>query len=272
MPLFLRDPRVKAVRADIRSQDEVGRLLGTEVGRIEAVVHLAAIVGDGACQRNEELARQVNVQGTRNLAEITRALGTSRFIFSSTCSNYGVSDDALATEESPIHAAFIYAATKVEAESYLLRAATASFHPTILRFATVYGVAPRMSFVPLLNALVCDAVTKGEIQLYGPSAWRPFVHVDDAVQAILACLEGTPEKISGQVFNVGGENYQKGQLVAILRRLIPKACVMTMEEADSRSYRVSFEKIARELGFRAARKVEEGVREMVAYLRRREMA
>jgi nucleoside-diphosphate-sugar epimerase len=250
------------VPGDVRDAGKITQSLAD----VESVVHLAAIVGEPACNKYPDLARSTNLDATRHLVDESKRSGIRRFVFSSTCSNYGVRDiSQLADENAPLNPVSLYAETKVEAENYVAKAASPEFCSTVLRFATVFGLSPRMRFDLLLNELIRDAVARKWVVLYGPKAWRPFVHVVDASRAIQLTLE-TPEKlVSGQTFNVGSNdgNYQKQQLADLILKHVPYADVEIMErKADPRDYRVSFEKIRTVLGFTTTRTVEQGIVEM----------
>ena len=234
------------------------------VESMEAVVHLAAVVKVGG-ETEEEAQRMwaVNAGATRDLVAVARSAGVTRFILVSTCGLYGVSEQP-ADEDHPVSPTSLYARTKLEAESVVLRARGPAFHPTVLRLATAFGGSPRLSFVPLLNALVHDALTTGHIRLYGPHSARTFVHVKDVARAIRLVLTAPLERVSGEIFNVGVEHltHTKTEIATLLRQIVPLLRVDVGGEQDARSYRVSFRKIAN-LGFRVNHGLGEGIREMV---------
>ncbi|NOZ28629.1 MAG: NAD(P)-dependent oxidoreductase [Chloroflexi bacterium] len=253
-------PYFDFVRGDIRDR---GTLSDALDGEVDAVVHLAAIVGDPACASQPEEARQVNYEATLGLVDLCRERGISRFVFVSTCSNYGISDPSQpATEESPLNPVSLYAETKVGSERYILQAADDEFRPCILRLATVFGLSPRMRFDLLVNEFTRDALLHRKLVVYGEQFWRPYVHVQDVAEAIVTVLASPTSLIAGQVFNVGSdsENYQKRQLVELVLQQIPGTQVETVPKGDDpRSYRVSFAKIARILGFRPRWRVPDGI-------------
>ena len=255
------------VTGDVR--DDATRLSSLE--DVDAVVHLAGIVGDPACARDPEVARAVNLEATRAFLEdaVTRV---ERFVFASTCSNYGkmVEGDAFATEDWELRPVSLYAETKVAAELAVLAAKTAGFAPTCLRFATVYGASPRMRFDLTVNEFTRDALLSGALLVYGEQFWRPYVHVRDAARAIATILEASPETVSGEVFNVGdtGQNFRKQDLVDFLVDRLPETRVeFVARTEDPRDYRVSFEKIHATLGFAVTRSVPQGIDEVLALLR-----
>ena len=254
------------IHGDIRSVETVNRALDG----VEAVVHLAAIVGDPACARQPVLAREVNLAGSLQLFELRQHHNIKRFIFASTCSNYGkVSDPTqYVTEESDLRPVSLYAEAKVAVERTLL-AAPVRDNPTVivLRFATIFGLSPRMRFDLTVNEFTMELLTKRKLAVYGEQFWRPYIHVRDAARAITMVLDAPLEKIGGQVYNVGDtcENYQKGQLVDLICAQIGGEVEIehVHKEEDPRDYRVSFRKIEQELDFHITRTVKDGIREVV---------
>jgi nucleoside-diphosphate-sugar epimerase len=216
------------VRADVREAEEVAPALEG----VDAVIHLAAIVGEPACRMYAELARTTNLDATISLVDQAKREGVSRFVFTSTCSNYGISDiSILAGEEMPLNPISLYSETKVEAEKYVVGAADDTFCASVLRLATAYGLSPRMRFDLLVNELVRDAVSRKWVVLYGPESWRPFVHVKDVARAFETVLEAPGDVISGSTFNVGAdsENYQKVQLAELIKKHVPYADMEIMD-------------------------------------------
>ena len=260
------DDNFDFVRGDIRSVDVVNSVLDG----VGAVIHLAAIVGDPACARQPELARETNLDASLQLFELSQRQGVSRLVFASTCSNYGNMGNPSqhVTEESELHPLSLYAEAKVAVEKALL-AAPVHDKPavTVLRFATVFGLSPRMRFDLTVNEFTMELLTKRKLVVYGEQFWRPYIYVRDAARAIAMVLNAPLEKVGGQVFNVGdtSQNYQKGQLVELICAQIGDEVEIehVHREEDPRDYRVSFEKIKRELGFHITRTVEDGIRKII---------
>jgi nucleoside-diphosphate-sugar epimerase len=255
------------VRGDIRS----AQVVKVALEGMDAVVHLAAMVGDPVCSREPALAREVNQDASLQLFELCRRQGIQRFIFASTCSNYGRMADpsAYLTEESELRPVSLYAETKVAVERSLLDSpGTVGSAVTILRFATVFGLSPRMRFDLTVNEFTMALLVKRKLTLYGEQFWRPYIHVRDAAQAVRLTLEAPSERVSGEAFNAGdtSQNYQKGRLAELIRAQIGNQCEIERvhKVEDPRDYRVSFDKIGRTLGFRMTRTVEAGVREIIA--------
>ena len=260
-------PGFDFVRGDVRDPE----LRAAALVDVDAVVHLAAVVGDPACTRDPERAREVNLGATSALVNEASAAGARRFVFASTCSNYGKMQDgdAFATEEWELRPVSLYAETKVAAELDVLAHSTSGFATTCLRFATVYGVSPRMRFDLTVNEFARDAFLNRKLLVYGEQFWRPYVHVWDAVQAVSAVLEAPAEQVQGEVFNVGNssQNFRKQDLVEFLLERVPDTVVERVaKQEDPRDYRVGFGKIESRLGYSTTRTVPGGIDELVALL------
>ena len=257
----------EVVDADIR--DERARRGALE--GMDAVVHLAAIVGDPACARDPDLAQAVNVDATRALAGEARDAGVRHLVFASTCSNYGrMADPTVAIDETAeLAPVSLYAEQKVAIEKMLLSGTTAPMAATCLRLATVYGVAPRMRFDLTVNEFTRDLWADRPLEVFGEQFWRPYVHVRDAGRAIALVLSTGPERTGGEVYNVGhsDENYRKLDLVEIITGELGRGDVHFVERnEDPRDYKVAFEKVRDGLGFEPRMRVPDGVREVVEAL------
>ena len=181
-------PEFRFVRGDVRDAAAVDRALEDCAG----VIHLAAIVGDPACRAEPELARAVNLDAALALHKAALARpGMERFVFASTCSNYGRSDDGdvVMNESSPLRPLSLYAKTKVEVERAMLAAPDAGPATTILRFATVYGVSPRMRFDLTVNDFTREVALGEELHVFGEQFWRPYCHVEDLARACGAVID-----------------------------------------------------------------------------------
>lgn len=237
-----------------------------------AVVHLAAIVGDPACKAEPELARSTNFDGSIQLYEIALMEGCSRFVFASTCSNYGKmsSSDAYVNEVSPLAPVSLYAETKVAVEKYLLsQGRFNTCKPTCLRFATVYGLSPRIRFDLTVNEFTKELKMGRELTVYGEQFWRPYCHVEDLARSVVAVLEEREDAVTFEVFNVGdtSENYTKKMIVGEISERIPDARIKYVQMSeDPRDYKVNFDKIKRNLGFSITRRVHDGIAQIVKLL------
>ncbi len=266
----LEERQVEVIRGDVRDRDT--RRYALEGA--EAVVHLAAIVGDPACARDKVLSHEVNVEGSRALAREACNAGVQRFVFASTCSNYGrMADPTVAIDEgAELRPVSLYAEQKVRIERELLARVSEDFTPTCLRFATVYGVGPRMRFDLTVNEFTRDLWSGRALEVFGERFWRPYIHVRDAARAICAVLEAPTASVAGQVFNAGHseENYRKLDLVALMTSALGRGEVTFVKrDEDPRDYKVSFEKIRASLGFEPDRRVPEGIEEIVDALEAR---
>lgn len=264
----LRSDGVEVLEGDVRDAD----LRRTALAGADAVVHLAAIVGDPACARDPETAKAVNVEATRGLLDDALVAGVGRLIFASTCSNYGRLDDPTVAvgEDAELSPVSLYAEQKVAIEQLLLSGAFAALNPTCVRFATVYGAAPRMRFDLTVNEFTRDLWFDRDLEVFGEQFWRPYIHVRDAGRAIRAILDAPIADTSHQVFNAGrsGENYRKLDLIDEIRKQIASGRVTYVSRSeDPRDYQVSFDKIRARLGFETLMTVPDGIAEVVGGLR-----
>ena len=233
----------------------------------EAVVHLAELSNDPLGQHNPEVTYEINHLGTVALAKRCKKTNIARFVYTSSCSVYGVGTGDLKTEESEPNPQTAYAKCKVLVERDLLALADSDFSPTFLRNATAYGPSPRMRFDLVLNNLAGLAWTAKEIRLTSDGTpWRPLVHVRDICEAIACALEAPREAVHKQVFNVGDskENYRVREIAQIVSQTFP-GCTLTFgaHDGDQRSYRVSFEKIRAQLpGFHCRHDVTFGASQL----------
>lgn len=259
--------KFKFIKGDIRSSNFIKAIFDDYP--INAVVHLAAIVGDPACAKQPELARETNLEASLKLLESSIKNKVERFIFASTCSNYGKMKtiDSYVDETSPLDPVSLYAELKVSFEKVLLNELkeTNGFCPTSLRFATVYGISPRMRFDLTVNEFTKELALGRKLEVFGEQFWRPYCHVNDFARAMLLLLNTDNEKIAHNVFNVGdtSENYQKKTIIRDIRRFIPNSNVVYVhKDEDPRDYRVSFKKIRSELGFHISKTVPDGIEEI----------
>ncbi len=237
----------------------------TAVKDVDAVIHLAEIVGDPACVLDPEKTQQINYLSTTLVANVCKHFQINRFIYTSSCSVYGAGEDVtILTEKSPLNPVSLYARMKIESELALLNMADGFFSPTILRLATVFGISPRMRFDLVVNTLTMKAVRENKITLFGGDQWRPHVHVSDVGRAIILALEAPLSKVSGEIFNVGSNenNYTINQVGELVKETIPAASLIYQDNAvDKRNYHVDFSKIHHTLGFTAQVMLKQGVLE-----------
>jgi len=233
----------------------------------DAVVHLAELSNDPLGQLQPRITHDINYVGTVDLAKKCKRLGIARFVYTSSCSVYGVSSEDFRTEGSPTNPQTAYAKCKVLVETDLLAMTDDHFSPTLLRNATAYGASPRMRFDLVLNNLAGLAWTTKKIAMLSDGTpWRPLVHVLDICEAITSTLEAPREVVHKQIFNVGDnkENYQVKEIARTVSHVFP-GCKVTLGEqsGDNRSYRVIFDKIHSRLpGFRCRRDALTGANEL----------
>ncbi|MFG2405369.1 NAD-dependent epimerase/dehydratase family protein [Streptomyces brevispora] len=249
-------------QADLRNAEG----LPEAVRGVDAVVHLAAVVGDAASARDPDVTRRVNVDATKVLFDAAERSGVRHLVFGSTCSVYGRHTAGIATEATPPNPISLYGESKVEAENYLL-GQNCDVDVTVLRLATAYGVSPRMRMDLIVNQYAQQATTKGEITVMGPEAWRPHVHVQDVAQSVVGVL-AAPGSARQQIFNVVTENMQLQQ-VAILAAQAQHGAVRISHRAtvdDRRDYAVSGDKLFTDLRHAPNWTVAKGVIEVRDHL------
>lgn len=258
--------RLELVPGDVRTFDDA------VLDGVDGVVHLGSLSNDPTSEFHPEASHSINYLGTVRLAEACKRRGVDRFTFASTCAVYGFWLDSAADENRPTSPQSAYARSKLDAENAVLELEGDSFHPVVLRQATVFGLSRRMRWDIVLNAFVMHAFRHGRLDVwFGGEAWRPLVHVRDVAAAHIACLEADVQQMSGQVFNVVQNNYL---ILDLAKRVIGalgsagRQCDLEVnrDRRDSRSYMVSGDKLSLLTGFRPDITPEDGAVEILAAL------
>jgi nucleoside-diphosphate-sugar epimerase len=251
-------------------QLDVRDVTSSDLEGFEAVVHLAGLSNDPLGDMNPELTYDINLRATLSLARAARAAGVRRFVFASSCSMYGTSGpDEWATEGAPLKPLSAYAESKARAEEGLSALADDGFSPIFMRFATAYGLSPRLRLDLVVNNLMAWAFTTGKVRILSDGTpWRPIIHVGDMAESIRLVLEAPVEEVHSQAFNVGAnsENYQVRDLAEIVRDTVPNCTIeyAGSGDPDPRSYRVDFGKFSGAFPqFRVAWTARSGARELL---------
>jgi nucleoside-diphosphate-sugar epimerase len=246
-------------------------LLQKAVNGVDAVVLLAGLVGDPITKKYPQESEKINDQGVRNVIRVCAASNVERFIFISTCSNYGlIKGNELATENHNLNPLSLYAESKVAAEQYLMSfMGKTGMTPTVLRFATAFGLSSRMRFDLTVNEFSRDLALGNELLVFDADTWRPYCHVKDFARLIELVLKSKAQDVSFQTFNAGGEvnNATKQMIVDKILSVVPDGKVVYQAHGgDPRNYKVDFSKVRNELGFTPKYSIDDGIRETKAMI------
>jgi len=257
---FLNTPNFEFIKGDFRNVEYVVKT----VKDMDAVIHLGAIVGDPACELDEDLSMEINTVATMLIRQVCKGYGIKKFLYASTCSVYGASDEII-NEKSGLNPISLYSRSKIEAEKAILLQVDSSFAPTIMRISTAFGLSYRPRFDLVVNLLTAKAIKEGKITIFNGFQWRPFIHVEDISKAILLFLDAPIAATGGEIFNVGSNNmnYRIYDLAKKINKVIPHAKIEHINnKEDPRNYRVSFDKIRNIIGFSCSKKMEDGIIEI----------
>ncbi|MEX0939739.1 MAG: NAD(P)-dependent oxidoreductase [Candidatus Paceibacterota bacterium] len=264
---YLGDPNYNFIKGDITNENDLHK----SIQGITDVVLLAGLVGDPITKKYPEASKKINSTGIKNCINFLNGKGLNRVIFISTCSNYGlIGENELADEEFKLNPLSLYATAKVEAENQLLSLnGKADFTGTVLRFATAFGLSPRMRFDLTVNEFTRDLYFGKKLVVYDEQTWRPYCHLRDFARLIEMVLEADKDRVNFEVFNAGGDinNFTKKMIVDEILRYIPDGKVVyNSKGSDPRNYKVSFKKVEKTLGFGPKFTIEDGIHELVKAL------
>jgi len=244
------------IKGDIRNQE----LLKSSIPGHDVVIHLACISNDPSFELNPELGKSINLDPFRPMVEISKNAGVKRFFYASSSSVYGIKDEPNVHEDMPLEPLTDYSVFKMNCEEILSEYQSDEFTTTTIRPATVCGYSPRQRLDVVVNILTNLAYHKREISVFGGAQLRPNIHIADMVEIYVVLLNAPKEKIAGEIFNGGYENYSVLQLAEAVRDVIGEDVVLkTTPTDDNRSYHVSSKKIADVLGFAASHTIKDAV-------------
>jgi len=253
------DDKIISLDKDIR------QITSDDLHGCDCIMHLAGLSNDPLGELNSSITDIINFQETVRLSKLAKSVGVSRFIFSSSCSSYGVNSDEV-NEKSELAPLTAYAKSKVNSELELLKLQDKDFKPIILRNATVYGSSPNLRLDLVVNNLTCSAYTTGMVKLLSDgTAWRPLLHIQDMADAFIFMANADDDLVAGEIFNVGNneENYTVRTVAELVEKLVPNSKIEYAENAtkDNRSYKVNFDKI-QNLGFQTKLSLKQGIQEL----------
>jgi nucleoside-diphosphate-sugar epimerase len=258
-------PNLEIVDADIRDTERYA----AAVRGCDSVIHMACISNDPSFELDPQLSKSINYDCFEPLVLASKAARVRRFVYVSSSSVYGVSDSPDVTEEHPLVPLTDYNKYKGMCEPLLLRHASSTFVPVIIRPATVCGYSPRMRFDLTVNILTNHAVNRGLITVFGGAQKRPNIHIDDVTDLYVRMLEYPDELVAGELFNAGYENHTVSQLAEMVKSVVEQQFpekapiqIQTTTTNDNRSYHVSSRKIADRLGYRPERTIEDAIRDL----------
>ena len=265
---YIGDPNYKLVYGDMGDSE----VLDSVSKDITDVILLSGLVGDPITKKYPEESEKINETAIKNCMDYFNGKGLGKLVFISTCSNYGlIKDDELADENFELSPLSLYAKAKVANEKYLLnKKETVDYTGVVLRFATAFGLSPRMRFDLSISEFVRDMFFGEELEVYDKDTWRPYCHVRDFARLLDVVINAEKEKVNFEVFNAGGDvnNATKQMLINQIIEKLPQAKVRFSENgSDPRNYRVTFEKVKNVLGFEPKYTIQDGVEELVDALK-----
>lgn len=260
-------PKIKEIVKDIRD------ISSTDLKNYDALIHLAALSNDPLGDFNQDLTKEINYYGSINIAERSKEAGIKRFIFSSSCSVYGISDENKYVNETDLVDPITeYAKSKINFEKYLSKLSNDDFSPIIMRNSTVYGYSPSLRLDLVVQSLTVSSFFTNSINILSDGKpWRPLIHIQDLCNIFCELLIAPKEYIHNQIFNVGytSENYQILSIAKLVNKLMPSSSITIGKKVDkdSRSYKVDFEKLNKLFHFKNKWNVEMGINEIYEKLK-----
>ncbi|MDC0426473.1 NAD(P)-dependent oxidoreductase [Pelagibacteraceae bacterium] len=268
---FRKNINYKFFRGDLRKKKTYINLLE----KTDAVIILAGLVGDPITKKYKKLSNSINLQGMKKfILDCSKTKNISRLIFISTCSNYGLSKKkkVIFTESSKLKPLSIYATQKVKIEKFLMTLKKNKlFSPCILRFATAFGLSPRMRFDLTVNHFTKSILEKKKLEIYDPETWRPYCHVKDFARLIYLTIICDKKKIAYEIFNAGStkNNFRKIDIVNKVKKILPIQNIsFKKNDIDRRNYKVDFKKVKRVLNFKTKFSLEYGINEIYKALKK----
>lgn len=253
-------PELEQIKGDMRNRS----LLEKALPGCDAVIHLACISNDPSFELNPDLGKSINYDAFLDLVDVSKKSGVKRFIYASSSSVYGVKEEPNVTEDLPLEPLTDYSKYKAMCEDVLLEAREPGFVTLILRPATVCGYSPRLRLDLSVNILTNHAVTNGKIKVFGGDQKRPNIHIEDMTDLYVMTLQLPDEQIDGKIFNAGYENHTIMQIANMVKNIVgEKVDIVTTPTDDNRSYHISSNKIANELGFTPRYTIEDAVCDLV---------
>lgn len=253
-------PKLKKIKGDLRNF----KLVKKSLKNIDAIIHLACISNDPSFDLNPDLGKSINFDATINIVDMAKKQGVRRFIYASSSSVYGIKKEANVTEDLSLSPLTDYSKYKALCEEYLLKQFAKNFVVLILRPATVCGYSPRLRLDLTVNILTLSALSKNKITVYGGSQKRPNIHIEDMTDLYVQTLKLPDTKINGKIYNAGYENYSLLEIAQMVKKIVnnPKLEIEIVPTDDLRSYRVSSEKIKRELNYIPKHTIEQAISDL----------
>jgi len=276
---FNEDCNLYPYKNNIREIQKDVRIISEEDLKDACVIcHLAALSNDPVGELDPDLTYEINYHASVRLAKLAKKMGIKKFIYSSSCSLYGIAGEQALTEKAEYNPITAYAKSKVLSEKDILPLGDKDFCVTILRNSTAYGISPKLRLDLVVNNLIGWALTNRQIKILSDGTpWRPLIHVEDIARAFIAVIEAQEDIVNGEAFNVGknSENYQIKDIAAMIKELLPDCEINITGEygSDSRSYKVNFDKIERILPYFKPRwNLKKGIEQIIEYYKKYNMS